>query len=95
MNLRPLHNKIVVKPNAKEETTASGLFIASQKEEGVVEGQVVAVGPGKHQDDGKFLNVAVSEGDRVLFNLGSGFKVEVEKVKYHILTDDEIVMVLE
>jgi len=95
MRLKPLHNKIVVKPSEKETQTASGLFIQTSKEEGIVEGHVVAVGPGTYDNAGKFLDVALDVGDRVLFNLGSGYKVKVDGEGYQILTDDEIVMVLE
>jgi chaperonin GroES len=95
MKLKPLHNRIVVKQQDTSKQTSTGIFLVSNKEEGVVEGEVVAVGPGKYQDDNTFLDVVVSVGDRVLFNVGSGYKVEIEKTSYHMLTDDEIVVVLE
>lgn len=93
MKLRPIHNKIIVKPKENEKQTESGLVLMS-KDEGVIEGEVLAVGPGKYDDSGKFINVAVNVGDRVLYNKGAGYAVELEKEEYKVLVDEDIVTVI-
>ena len=68
MSLKPLNDRVLVKRLESEERTASGLYIPDTAKEKPSKGEVVAVGPGKHADDGKLVPMAVKVGDMVLFN---------------------------
>ncbi len=96
MNIRPLHDRIVVK--RIEETadkTASGLFIPDSAKEKPQEGEVVAVGNGKRNDKGEREALDVKAGDRILFGKYSGSEIKVDGVEYMIMREDEILGVLE
>ena len=94
MKLKPTFDKIVVKAQDPVKETAGGLLIASAKNDGVIQGEVLAVGPGKHNDKGNFVTVNVAVGHTVLFNAMSGHKFEEDKEEYIILDQDEIVAIL-
>ena len=70
MSLKPLNDRVLVKRLESEERTASGLYIPDTAKEKPSKGEVVAVGPGKHADDGKLVPMAVKVGDMVLFKIG-------------------------
>ena len=72
MSLKPLNDRVLVKRLESEERTASGLYIPDTAKEKPSKGEVVAVGPGKHADDGKLVPMAVKVGDMVLFNKYAG-----------------------
>jgi len=94
MNLKPLFDKIVVKAQDPISQTTGGLFIVAAKNEGVIQGEVLAVGPGKHNEKGNFVVVNVAVGNTVLFNAMSGCKFEQDNDEYIILSQDEIVAIL-
>ena len=95
MNLRPLGDRIIVKPVDEKEASVSGIIlpdpIDKQKPE---RGEVVAVGPGRY-DDGKLVPVSVKIGDIVVFKKYSPDEIEVEKVDYLILSESDILAVIE
>lgn len=95
MNLKPLGDRVIVKQDEAEETTASGLYIASSAKEKPTTGTVLAVGAGKVTDDGKTLPMPVKEGDRVLYGKYGGTEVEVEGEKVIIMRADDIYAVQE
>lgn len=94
MNIRPLHDRILVRRIAAEEKTPGGLFIPDNAKEKPVEGEVVAVGNGKVMEDGTVRPPDVRPGDRVLFGKYSGGEVRVEGVEYLIVREEEILGVL-
>ena len=96
MNIRPLHDRIVVKRiEESAEKTASGLFIPDSAKEKPQEGEVVAVGNGKRNDKGERDALDVKAGDRILFGKYSGAETKIDGHEYLILREDEILGVLE
>ena len=96
MNIRPLHDRIVVKRLDEEEsTTAGGLIIPDSAKEKPQQGEVVAVGNGKRGDDGKLIALDVKAGDRILFGKYSGSDIKIDGNEYLIMREDEVLGVLE
>jgi chaperonin GroES len=96
MNIRPLHDRIVVKRiEETAEKTASGLFIPDSAKEKPQEGEVVAVGNGKRNDKGERDALDVKAGDRILFGKYSGSDVKIDGVEYMIMREDEVLGVLD
>jgi chaperonin GroES len=96
MNIRPLHDRIVVKRIEEEtEKTASGLFIPDSAKEKPQQGEVVAVGNGKRNDKGERDALDVKAGDRILFGKYSGSDIKIDGTEYLIMREDEVLGVLE
>jgi chaperonin GroES len=96
MNIRPLYDRIVVKRlEAGDEKTASGLIIPDSAKEKPQEGEVVAVGQGKRNDEGKLIPLDVKAGDRILFGKYSGSDIKVDGNEYMIMREDEVLGVIE
>jgi len=96
MNIRPLHDRIVVKRiEESADKTASGLFIPDSAKEKPQEGEVVAVGNGKRNDKGELVALDVKAGDRILFGKYSGSDIKVDGVEYMIMREDEVLGVLD
>jgi chaperonin GroES len=92
--IRPLQDRVIVKRVAEEEKTKGGIIIPDTAKEKPIEGEVIAVGPGK-VEDGKRIELTVKAGDRVLFGKYSGTEVKLEGVEHLILREDDILGVLE
>ena len=97
MNIRPLHDRIVVKRiEESAEKTASGLFIPDSAKEKPQEGEVIAVGNGKINDKtGERQPLDVKAGDRILFGKYSGSDIKIDGNEYMIMREDEVLGVLE
>ena|SRR5512143_3622721 len=96
MKIRPLYDRIVVKRiEDSAEKTASGLFIPDSAKEKPQEGEVIAVGAGKRNDDGKLIPLDVKAGDRILFGKYSGSDIKVDGNEYMIMREDEVLGVIE
>jgi chaperonin GroES len=96
MNIRPLHDRIVVKRIEEEtEKTASGLYIPDSAKEKPQQGEVVAVGNGKRNDKGERDALDVKAGDRILFGKYSGSDIKIDGIEYLIMREDEVLGVLE
>jgi chaperonin GroES len=96
MNIRPLHDRIVVKRIDEDQTKVGGLFIPDSAKEKPQQGEVVAVGNGKRNDEGKLIPMDVKVGDRVLFGKYSGSDVPKTYGDDHlIMREDEILAVIE
>ena len=96
MNIRPLYDRLVVKRLDEEtEKTASGLFIPDSAKEKPQQGEVVAVGQGKRNDDGKLIPLDVKAGDRILFGKYSGSDIKMDGNEYLIMREDEVLGVIE
>ena len=95
MNIRPLHDRIVVKRVEEQETKVGGLFIPDSAKEKPQQGEVVAVGKGKRLDDGKVVPPDVQAGDRILFGKYSGSEITIDGQELLIMREDEILGVLE
>jgi len=96
MNIRPLHDRIVVKRiEESAEKTASGLYIPDSAKEKPQEGEVIAVGNGKRNDKGELMALDVKAGDRILFGKYSGSDIKIDGNEYLIMREDEVLGVLE
>ena len=93
VKLRPLGDRVVVRPTEKEEMTKSGIVLPDTAKEKPQEGEVIAVGPGKLGDDGKILPMEVKEGDKVLFAKYAGSEIKLDDQEYLILRDTDILAV--
>jgi chaperonin GroES len=90
MKLKPLSDRIVIKPAAAEEKTKGGIILPDTAKEKPVVGEVVAVGPGKVTDDGKKVPMEVKVGDKVLYGKYSGTEVTVEGEEYLIMREADV-----
>ena len=95
VSIKPLEDRIVVRPLEAEQTTASGLVIPDTAKEKPQEGQVVAVGPGRVDDNGNRVPVDVSEGDVVLYSKYGGTEVKVSGEEYLVLSARDLLAVVE
>jgi len=90
MKLKPLGNRVVVKPLADEEITKSGIILPDTiDKEKKAEGEIIAIGDGE-----KIQKLGLKEGDRVLFGKYAGEEVKVEDVEYKILTNEDVLAVI-
>jgi len=94
MALRPLHDRVIIKRLDNERTTASGIVIPDSAAEKPDQGEVLAVGPGKKNEDGKVSPVDVKVGDKVLFGKYAGQSVKVDGEEVLVIREDEILAVI-
>lgn len=94
MKLVPLTDRVVLKQCEAEETTKSGIILASAAQEKPMEAVVIAVGPGG-MVDGKEVTMQVKVGDKVIYSKYSGTEVEVEEEKYVVVKQNDILAVIE
>ncbi|RPI62274.1 MAG: co-chaperone GroES, partial [Ignavibacteriales bacterium] len=87
IKLKPLGDRVVVKPAAAEEKTAGGIILPDTVKEKPVEGTIVAAGPGKVADDGKTIKMEVKVGDKVLYGKYSGTEVTINGEEYLIMRE--------
>ena len=95
MNFRPLHDRVLVRRVTAEEKTAGGIIIPDTAKEKPQEGEVVAVGPGARDENGRVNALDVKVGNRVLFGKWSGTEVKIDGVEYLIMKESDIMGVLE
>ena len=94
-NIRPLHDRIIVKRLKEEEKTKGGIIIPDTAKEKPIEGEVLAVGNGKALENGTVRKLDVKAGDRVLFGKYSGTEVKIDGEERLIMREDDILAVLE
>lgn len=94
MNLQPLEDRIVVKPNDAEATTASGLVIPDTAKEKPQQGQVLAVGSGRRSDSGDLVPMDVSTGDTVVYSKYGGTEITVDGDDLLILSSRDVLAIL-
>ena len=96
MKLRPLGDRLIVEPIEREEVTPSGIVLPETAKEKPQEGKVLAVGPGRRDDQGKRIPMDVKEGDRVLFAKYAGTEVKLEADrKVLVLRESDILAIVE
>ena len=93
--VRPLEDRILVKPLDAETKTSSGLFLPESAKEKPMQGKVVAVGPGKLMDNGKRQEPLVKKGDTVVFGKYAGTEIEIKNVKHIIVRENELLGLIE
>ena len=95
MNIRPLHDRVIVEREEEERTSAGGIVIPDTATEKPIRGKVVATGKGKILDDGKVRPLDVKEGDKVLFGKYSGTEVRVDGEDLLVMREDDLMAVIE
>jgi len=95
VNLRPLHDRIVVKRVEAKETVRGGIIIPDTAKEKPQEAEVIAVGDGKFNEKGERIKLDVKKGDRVLIGKYSGSDIKLDEVEYTIIREDEVLAVVE
>ena len=95
MKFRPLHDRVVVKRVAEVAKTKGGIIIPDTAKEKPMEGEIVAVGPGGRDENGKLVPLDVKAGDRILFGKWSGTEVKLDDVELLIMKESDIMGVLE
>jgi chaperonin GroES len=94
MNVRPLHDRIVIKRIEEKETHKGGIIIPDTAKEKPQEGEVIAVGKGK-REKGELIPLDVKAGDRILFGKYSGTEIKIDGEEYLIIREDEVLGVIE
>jgi len=95
MNLKPLADRVVVKPMEEEDKTPGGIILPDTAKEKPMRGEVVAVGPGKLGEDGKRLQMDVKVGDIVIYGKYSGTDFKIDNQDYLILRESDILAKVE
>ncbi len=95
MNIKPLHDRVVIKRMEEEKMSAGGIVIPDSATEKPIKGEVVAVGTGKILEDGKVRPLAVKAGDKVLFGKYSGTEVKVDDEEYTVVRQSDILAIVE
>lgn len=95
MKIRPLYDRIVVKPLDAEEKTKGGIVIPDSAKEKPQKGEVIAVGEGKVLDNGQKATLSIKKGDHILFGKYTGNELKIDNVNYIIMKEDEVLARLE
>jgi chaperonin GroES len=95
MNLKPLADRLVVEPIEQEEVTAGGIILPETAKEKPQQGKVIAVGPGRTDDEGERIPMEVKVGDRVLYAKYSGTEVKLDGKKLLILRESDVLAIIE
>jgi chaperonin GroES len=93
-NVIPLHDRIVVRQDPAESVTQGGILIAPVSKEKSVIGTVLAIGTGKHMDNGQFREIKVAVGDRVLYGKHAGEPIKLHDDEVIIMREDEVLAIL-
>ena len=95
LSVKPLEDRILIKQLDREEKTASGIYLPESATEKPMQGQVIAMGPGKLLDSGERATLAVKEGDVVVFGKYSGTEIEIKGVTHLIVRESELLGMIE
>jgi len=94
MSIKPLSDRVVIKPLEAEEKSAGGIIIPDNAKEKPQKGKIVAVGPGKTSDEGKVIAMEVKKGDTVLYGKYSGTEITVDGDELVILRESDVLAIL-
>ncbi|HEY7689993.1 MAG TPA: co-chaperone GroES [Dongiaceae bacterium] len=95
MKFRPLHDRVVVRRIEQQEKTAGGIIIPDTAKEKPMEGEVIAVGPGGRDENGKLIPIDLKAGDRILFGKWSGTEVKIDGEELLIMKESDVMGVVE
>ncbi len=95
MAVKPLEDRILIKPLDPETKTTAGIYLPESAKEKPIQGKVVAVGPGKLLDNGERVKPSVKKGDTVVFGKYSGTEIEIKNVKHMIMRESELLGLIE
>jgi chaperonin GroES len=94
MKVKPLEDRVIVKPLDAEQKTAGGIIIPDNAKEKPSKGEVVAVGPGKYSDKGAKIEMTLKKGDTILYGKYSGTEVKIDGADYLILRESDVLAVI-
>jgi chaperonin GroES len=94
MKLKPLGDRVIVKPKEAEEVTKGGIILPDTAKEKPVEGEIVAVGAGRVDDDGKLIKMELKVGDKVLYGKYSGTEIRIDDVDYLIMRESDVYAII-
>ena len=94
MKIKPLADRVIVKPSEGIEKTKGGIYVPDTAKEKPQEGEIVAVGPGRTTEDGKLIKMEVKVGDHILYGKYSGTEVTVEGEEYLIVRESDILAIV-
>ena len=94
MNLKPLGDRVIVKPKAPEEKTKGGIILPDTAQEKPMEGEIIAVGTGRIADDGKKINMELKVGDKILYGKYSGTEVKINDDEYLIMRESDVYAII-
>jgi len=95
MSVRPLEDRVLIKPIEPETKTDSGIYLPESAKEKPMQGKIVAVGPGKRLDTGERVKPSVKKGDTVVFGKYSGTEIEIKNIKHMIMRESELLGLIE
>ncbi len=95
MAVKPLEDRVLVKPTEGSSKTDSGIYLPESAKEKPMQGKVVAVGPGKLLDNGERIKPAVKKGDTVVYGKYSGTEIEIKKITHLIMRESELLGLIE
>lgn len=95
MNVRPLHDRVLVRRLEEKEVVKGGIIIPDTAKEKPMEGEVIAIGAGKIGEDGKRQTLDVKPGDRILFGKYAGTEIKIDDQDYVIMREEEVLAILE
>jgi chaperonin GroES len=95
MKLKPLNDRVLVKRMEEEEKTSGGIIIPDTAKEKPQRGEIVAVGPGKADSEGKKVKMQVKKGDTVLFNKYAGTEFKIDGEEHLVMREDDILAIIE
>ena len=95
MGFKPLHDRVLVRRVEEEEKTKGGIIIPDTAKEKPMEGEIVSVGPGARDENGKLVPLDVKAGDRILFGKWSGTEIKLDGVEYLIMKESDIMGILD
>lgn len=94
MQVRPLHDRILVKRLSEEEKTKGGIIIPDTAKEKPAQGEVVAIGAGRRTEEGKLMALEVKKGDKILFGKYSGTEIKIDGNDYLIMREDDVLGIM-
>jgi len=95
INVRPLHDRILVKRVETGEQIRGGIVLPDTAKEKPQEAEVIAVGEGKYNEEGKRIKLDVKKGDKILIGKYSGTEIKLDNIEYTILREDEVLAIVE
>ncbi|MBI5810038.1 MAG: co-chaperone GroES [Deltaproteobacteria bacterium] len=95
MKIKPLHDRVIVKRLEEDEKTKGGIIIPDSAKESPAEGKVVAAGPGKREESGKIIPMAVKAGDKIIFSKYAGTEIKIEGEEHLIMREEDILGIIE
>ena len=95
MAVKPLEDRVLIKPDNPETKTDSGIYLPESAKEKPIQGRIIAIGPGKMLDNGERVRPSVKKGDTVVFGKYAGSEIEIKNVKHMIMRESELLGIIE